>query len=98
MPELRLRFLPRFLEGGRERVRTAHLACRVTDWRTVADQMHALAGEAALLGLIDVATLARACESVARQESATSDAAEKCAQGLREIEVALDLLLRPSAS
>jgi succinoglycan biosynthesis protein ExoA len=91
MEELRHRFLPRFLRAGQERVRRALDAC-IGDSRldVVATEVHALAGEAALLELREIVSLARAAEVVARAPS--GGAADACRSALRDILAALEAL------
>jgi HPt (histidine-containing phosphotransfer) domain-containing protein len=88
---LRQRFLARFVEGGRERVQRALEACErePRSFETVARELHALAGEAALLELSAVADLAQAGEAAARSAERPADA---CARLLREIDRAVAAL------
>ncbi len=91
MQDLRNRFLPRFVQSGRERVRRALEAC-AGDVRldVVATELHALAGEAVLLELREIVSLARAAESTARSPSPGAEAA--CETALRDIRTALNAL------
>ena len=86
--DLRKRFLPRFVQGGRERVRRALRACEGErcSLASAITELHALAGEAALLELHVIAELARAGENAARTPGAQGGA---CAKALREIDAAL---------
>jgi HPt (histidine-containing phosphotransfer) domain-containing protein len=83
MEDLRRRFLPRFVRTGRERAQRAREACG-TRLDLVAAELHALAGEAALLGLGDIDQLAREGERAARQKIS-----EDCVKTLTKIEAAL---------
>lgn len=67
MEELHAAFLPRFLEIARTRVTRALAAvAEGGDATTVVRDLHALAGEAGLLGLSDLLPLARDGEDKAR--------------------------------
>jgi HPt (histidine-containing phosphotransfer) domain-containing protein len=88
---IRERFLGRFVQGGRERVRRAREACEgePCSLATVATELHALAGEAALLELTVVAELAQRGEAMARSAGA---APEGCVELLRELDRAVAAL------
>jgi len=67
---LRARFMSRFLESARSRVGRASKARRAgnaNSFEQIVSEMHALAGEAALLEIGDVAHAARECEEAARR-------------------------------
>ena len=83
MEELRRRFLPRFLAMGHERTQRAREACE-TRLDLAAAELHALAGEAALLGLGQIDSLARRGERAARAKVGAD-----CVRALVDIEVAL---------
>lgn len=92
MEELRRRFLPRFLDSGRARVRRAREACAGGPGALgiAVAELHALAGEASLLELKEIAVLARAGESAAR--GSFGSAAAACAAALSGIDAVLDAL------
>ena len=83
MDELRTRFLARFIEDGHDRARRAGEACGQR-FDLAAGELHALAGEAALLGLARIDDLARRAERAARQKSS-----DECTRILGEIDRAL---------
>jgi HPt (histidine-containing phosphotransfer) domain-containing protein len=94
--ELRSRFLPKFIQSGRERVRRALEACAAGRFELVAAEVHALSGEAALLELREIVLLARTAESQARGGTAGASAAIEAA--LRDIRTAINALgTRPSS-
>jgi hypothetical protein len=88
---IRERFLGRFIEGGRERVRRAQETCRKEppSLAPVAMELHALAGEAALLELTDVSELAQRGEALARSGGAPP---EGWLELLRELDRAVTAL------
>jgi hypothetical protein len=86
MEDLRARFLARFIESGHQRARRATEIC-VLRPDLAAGELHALAGEAALLGFDEIDALARRGERAARQKDN-----EECARILGEIDVALAAL------
>jgi HPt (histidine-containing phosphotransfer) domain-containing protein len=101
MEELAARFLPQFIAIARTRVATATQAALVRDdaaATTTMRELHALAGEAGLLGLRDVIPLARDCEHRAKElRAATADAdidgrAEALIEALRRLERAIESL------
>jgi HPt (histidine-containing phosphotransfer) domain-containing protein len=61
------RFLPRFAALARERVERALAHAARAEFGAIASELHALAGEAALLGLDRIAELAREGEETARK-------------------------------
>ena len=83
MDELRIRFLARFIEDGHDRARRASEACG-RRFDLAAGELHALAGEAALLGLARIDDLARRAERAARRKST-----DECTRILGEIDRAL---------
>jgi HPt (histidine-containing phosphotransfer) domain-containing protein len=90
--ELRARFLGRFLEIGRDRVRRALDAVAGGDPRAAWTELHALAGEAALIGLPEIAEIARVGGASARRlmdDGETASERASCDRALREIEGAL---------
>ncbi len=74
--ELREKFLGRFLEGAAGRLSRARVGLEEGDRKTVSHEMHALAGEAALLELDDVARRAREAEQLSRRWLKSNDDAE----------------------
>ena len=79
MEELAARFLPQFIALARTRLQAATTA--VTGGDHAADpvmerELHALAGEAGLLGLRDLIPVARDCEQKARVLRASHKAAD----------------------
>jgi HPt (histidine-containing phosphotransfer) domain-containing protein len=83
MEELRRKFMPRFVAMGRERAQRARESCEGR-LDLAAAEMHALAGEAALLGLGEIDVLAREGERAARQKQS-----QECVRILAEIDEAL---------
>jgi HPt (histidine-containing phosphotransfer) domain-containing protein len=61
------RFLPRFAELARERVERALALAARAEFGAIVSELHALAGEATLLGLNRIAELAREGEETARK-------------------------------
>jgi HPt (histidine-containing phosphotransfer) domain-containing protein len=75
MDQLVKKFMPRFVTLARERLRGAIEAANASRFdraEVLAHDMHALAGEAGLLGLEDVVTLAREAEQAAKRFGSTS--------------------------
>jgi len=90
MEELFARFFPQFIALARTRVATAATAAARRDHAaaaTVVRELHALAGEAGLLGLGQVIPLARDCELKAKalQTSRNDADAEALLGALREL-------------
>ena len=82
MDELVAKFLPRFSALARERLRHALLAAterRREGTAGIAQELHALAGEAGLLGLDAVLDAARRAEEAARRFGATGAEADAIA-------------------
>lgn len=92
---LRAQFMPRFLELARQRLERGQNA--LSDEPTIplsqlpAD-MHSLAGDAAMLGLTDVAAAARDCEAMARlcatgrEHGVTKDCVDKLEHLIRLVD------------
>lgn len=100
MEDLRAAFLPRFLEVARARITKARAATREAGRDAVnatLRDLHALAGEAGLLGLTAVLALAREGEERARSLLAarTDDTISALATSLDELAKALDHLDTP---
>jgi len=92
--ELRAKFLPRFLDSARARLQRARGGLLEGDRAVVMHEMHALAGEAAILEFQEVARSARGAEKLARQWVA-SDAsvdAEQTRVAIRDVESAVAAL------
>jgi HPt (histidine-containing phosphotransfer) domain-containing protein len=64
--EIRRRFLPRFVAGAQGRIDRGRASIAADDREAAARELHALAGEASLLGLDAVAMLARTSEEGVR--------------------------------
>jgi HPt (histidine-containing phosphotransfer) domain-containing protein len=79
---IRSRFLPRFLTIAEGRLQRCTQLAERGDWNGITSELHALAGEAALLELRDIANLAREGERLARKP----DSQGECASVLRAIE------------
>lgn len=70
MEELYAKFLPQFTELARGRVQRAYEACERPDAPTltlVMRELHAIAGEAGLLGLASIVPIARNAEEQAKR-------------------------------
>jgi HPt (histidine-containing phosphotransfer) domain-containing protein len=95
MDDLYARFLPQFIALARTRVAVACAAATGRDHEaapTLIRELHALAGEAGLLGLRDVIPLARDCELKAKSLRASqADAdADELLTALHRLERAID--------
>jgi HPt (histidine-containing phosphotransfer) domain-containing protein len=95
MDDLAIAFLPRFVSSARGRIaraRTSLKSTRTADRAAVSHELHALAGEAAVLELVELADLARAAEAIARRWSAAGDARdqERCDEALLRLDAAVD--------
>jgi len=93
MDDLLTRFLPRFVESARARIRHAAELFAARDFGKLASEMHTLAGEASVLGLSEIGALARDAEHMAR--NATVDG---CEEKLAEIERSIAVLSRSASS
>ncbi len=84
MEGLQARFLPRFMEVAAGRLRHARVLWGSEDAAQLARELHALAGEARMLDLDEIASLALAGEELARAWSNEPDGAAKaqCAANL----------------
>jgi HPt (histidine-containing phosphotransfer) domain-containing protein len=96
MDDLLAKFLPRFVAVARTRVAEAQRDQAATP--KSADELHALAGEAGLLGLTEVFPLAKACEQQARRLHASrADAeVETFVAALRQLERLIEGLAVPN--
>jgi hypothetical protein len=102
MEELWSRFRSRFLESAQTRLSRARALS--IDGRAsaaaIAHELHALAGEASVLGLGDVAAIARAGERAAKTWSTRGDdcnGAGPCGTALDELDVAVRALSQADA-
>lgn len=89
--ELRAKFMPRFLDSAQNRLIRARGGLDRGDRTEVVHELHALAGEAAILELQQVAHAARAAETIARRWVGSDNAvdAEHCRSSLSEVEAAV---------
>ncbi len=92
--ELRAKFLPRFLDAARGRLERAQHGLVQGDRNAVMHEMHALAGEAAILDLQDVARASRAAEHSARKWVASDSAvdAENIRTAIGDVQTAVAAL------
>ncbi len=87
LEELRARFRNRFIDTARDRIRRC-LTMLSESGRAMelANELHSLAGEAAMLGLDSISVTARSGEDAARQWNAASTAAQvACARAVRTL-------------
>jgi HPt (histidine-containing phosphotransfer) domain-containing protein len=95
--DLHAAFVPRFAKSARTRLTRAladiHNHVHAETPRTVSD-LHTIAGDAGLLGLRQIAELARSCEDAARSAQKSCDDAEldHLADMLGELSDSIDLL------
>jgi HPt (histidine-containing phosphotransfer) domain-containing protein len=88
--EIRARFLGKFLESARGRIGRALEAIARDDARGTWTELHALAGEAAILGLPEISEQARAAGASAKRWMADAQSErEACEGSLRQIEQAV---------
>lgn len=89
----RRKYLPMFVGSARTRIQRGQelLAAENT---ALVGEMHALAGEAALLGITEVVTQARAVEAAAKQwrASGAADARSACEETLKTLSTTVDRL------
>jgi HPt (histidine-containing phosphotransfer) domain-containing protein len=73
--EIREKFLPRFVEAARERLERASklIAAGSNAAPTIASDLHTIAGEAAVMGLADIAAIAREGERAVRRVGGLDD-------------------------
>jgi HPt (histidine-containing phosphotransfer) domain-containing protein len=95
--DLQAKFLPRFIELARSRVERAIEIATRNDQEaaaSIARELHALVGEAGLLGLATVVPLARDCESKAKRvgTSRSPEDAAALIAALRELGIAIELV------
>ena len=72
---IRHRFLPRFVKLAAERIDRCLALAERGDWNAITTELHALAGEAALLELRPIADLAREGERIARKTESQGECA-----------------------
>jgi hypothetical protein len=85
--DLRARFLRKFLDGATVRVSRGLEAAEQGEPAAAWGQLHALAGEAAILGLSELAEAARLGSAAARRwmDAGEAGAREECEQALRTL-------------
>ncbi len=66
MNDLVKQFLPMFIETARDRLKKAEALAISNETKALADELHAFAGEAGVLGLFSLAARARDAETFAR--------------------------------
>lgn len=94
--EIRARLLPKFISGGRTRIEGARAAIAAGLPERIREELHALAGDAAMIGQPEIAELARSCLAHARRWSAgDTTASEPCAEGLARLSDRIDALAAP---
>jgi HPt (histidine-containing phosphotransfer) domain-containing protein len=73
--EIREKFLPRFVEAARERLARASklIADGSNAAPTIASDLHTIAGEAAVMGLAEIADMAREGERAVRRVGGLDD-------------------------
>jgi HPt (histidine-containing phosphotransfer) domain-containing protein len=84
MDDLVARFLPRFVESANERLRHATELLGARDFAKLGGELHTLAGEASVLGLAEISTLARSAEQLTRRGT-FDGVAEKLAEIERHV-------------
>jgi chemotaxis protein histidine kinase CheA len=95
MEDVRRKFLPRFTALAKERIRTGlKVAATTTEGDEALDlarELHSMAGEAGLLGLSDLLTLARAAEEAATELHASRLPSKRTAleQALLDLHLAI---------
>jgi HPt (histidine-containing phosphotransfer) domain-containing protein len=93
--EIRAKFLPRFVAAARQRLEraTKMVASGHHDGSVIAAELHTIAGEASIMGLAEIAAMARQGEQSVRQSSGVDDAAmlrtlEQLSRGIDALEPA----------
>ena len=89
------RFLPRFIDTARGRLsRSRELLAQgeMSDAVDLITELHTLAGEAAILGLRDIAALAQEAETEAAHAADPGPPRQACAGKLAELEAAVTAL------
>jgi HPt (histidine-containing phosphotransfer) domain-containing protein len=92
--KLQSRFLPRFLASARQRLAAGHAMLEKDNATGAFAECHALAGEAAILGLVEIADAARGAERAAKEWREREDLAARttCATSLDAVAGLLDAL------
>src|SRR5207249_2988749 len=87
MDDLRARFIPMFIKGALERVARGKEHIAEDDATAAFAELHALAGEAAILGIDHIARSARQGELAAKRwrETDAADGREECARQLHVV-------------
>jgi HPt (histidine-containing phosphotransfer) domain-containing protein len=99
MEDLRASFLPRFVEAAKSRLARARSLLEMDDAKTLARELHALAGEAKMLGLFGIAEDASRGEVLARawSEGGGEDSRAACASCLDAVGHGMVLLSPPDS-
>ena len=73
--EIRAKFLPRFVAGARDKLERASklIADGSAAAPAIASDLHTIAGEAAIMGLAEIADQAREAERAVRQQGGLDD-------------------------
>jgi hypothetical protein len=91
--EIRARLLPKFLVGARVRVTAAGTALTESAPERIREELHTLAGDAAMIGQPEIADTARACLAHARRwSSGDATGRQACAEGLAQLSLLIDAL------
>lgn len=90
--EIRAKFLPRFIEAARQRLARASklMDGGFQDVAAIAAELHTIAGEASIMGLAELAAIAREGERAVRQAGVIDNGAlksvlERLSQGVEEL-------------
>lgn len=67
MKELLAEFMPRFVTAARDRLERSRTLLSGGQYRELERELHTLAGDAAMLGLPELAEMVRECEIAARR-------------------------------
>jgi HPt (histidine-containing phosphotransfer) domain-containing protein len=99
MEDLRARFLPRFVEAAKGRLARARSLLEIDDAKALARELHALAGEARMLGLFGIAQDASRGEVLARawSDGRADDPRAACASCLDAVGHAVASLSPPDS-
>jgi len=95
MEDLLAQFLPQFCKTALERIQNglAHIGeDAVGHAKVIISELHTLAGEAAMLGLSDIATTARTGEQAAKRLGTGAQVTAECARAFRSLKRAVDKL------
>jgi HPt (histidine-containing phosphotransfer) domain-containing protein len=90
--EIRAKFLPRFVDAARQRLARASelIGSGSFDGAAIAAELHTIAGEASIMGLAEIAGIAREGERAVRQVGGIDDtgmlrAIERLSRGIEEL-------------